>query len=81
MVVNYKQHLRAAFSCFHGQKFNFLKKSYISASAVKKISKNFGKIFFGLKTAFLGLAASCFGYIVKGVCLLLLPLVSVCTAK
>jgi hypothetical protein len=83
LVVNYEQLLRAVFfSYFLGQKFNFSFSFYIVGSALKSclIQKwkrfflNLGNIFGGLKTGFF--RASCFGYRVKGVSPLLLPLVS-----
>ena len=46
---------------------------------VKKIFKKLGSIFFGLKTGLF--RASCFGHRVKGVCPLLIPLVSLRTSK
>jgi hypothetical protein len=81
-VMNYEQLLRAVFSCFHGQKIEFLifflhfrvctKKLLDTKVKLKK--KKLGSILWGLKTGFF--RASCFGYRVKGVCPLLLPLVS-----
>jgi hypothetical protein len=82
MVVNYEQLLRAVFSYFHGQKFDFLfflhcsirTKKLLKIKVLKKV-KNFGKYFFALiKNWFFRVA--CFGYRVKGVCLLLPSLVS-----
>jgi hypothetical protein len=65
LVVNYEQLLRAVFSCFHGQKSNFLKivlhcrvhtKKLLDKKVKFKINK-FGKYFGGVKNCFfLGLA-------------------------
>jgi hypothetical protein len=78
LVMNYEQLLRAVFSRLHGQKFSFI---YIYCRVRTKklfdIKVFFFCIFGGLKIVFS--RASCFGFIVKGVCLLLLPLVSLIT--
>ena len=47
LVVNYDQLLKAVFSWFHEQEFNFLK--LLKIKVLRKL-KNFGKFFFGLKT-------------------------------
>ena len=66
MVVNYEQLLRAVFSCFHGQKLNFLqlflhcrvRTKKLLDTKVKKIKTKIVKYFFGgVKNCFfLGLA-------------------------
>jgi hypothetical protein len=65
------------------KKLNFFKmflrcrvrtKKLLDTKVKKKIQKNWKVFFFGLKLVFF--RASCFGFIVKGVCPLLLPLVS-----
>ena len=84
LVVNYEQLLRPVFSCFYGQKFNLFKHflhcrvgtKKLLVTKVKKKIKKFGKYFFGVKNCFF--RANCFGFRVKGVCPLLLPLVSSC---
>jgi hypothetical protein len=60
LVVNYEQLLRAVFSCFHGQKLNFLKivlhcrvrTKKLLDKKVKKFLKKFGKNFLGVKNWF-----------------------------
>jgi hypothetical protein len=81
LVVNYEQLFRAVFSCFHGQKLRFLfflhfrvRTKRLLDTKVKFFFKNLESIFGGLKIVFF--RASCFGFRVKGVCPLLLPLVS-----
>jgi hypothetical protein len=82
LVVNYEQLLRDVFSCFHGQKFNFSKQflhcrvrtKKLLDTKVEKMLKEFWNYFWGVKNCFF--RASCFGFIVQGVCPLLLPLVS-----
>ena len=67
LVVNYEQLLRAVFSCFHGQKLNFLKivlhcrvrtkKLLDKKVKFKKKKRNLGSISGGVKNwFFLGLA-------------------------
>jgi hypothetical protein len=67
---------------FSWAKINLLIFFYIVGSALLDTKVNFffqkfGKYFWGVKKWFV--RASCFGFIVKGVCLLLLPLVSLST--
>ena len=63
--MNYEQLLRAVFSCFHGQKFNFsdfilhcrVRPEKLLDTKVMKILKKLGSIFGGFKIDFfLGLA-------------------------
>ena len=81
--MNSEQLLRAVFSCFHVQKLNFLNFFLHCRVRTKKLldtkvkNKKIGKYFGGVKNCFF--RASCFGFIVKGVHLLLLPLVSLIT--
>ena len=64
LVVNYEQLLRTVFSCFHGQKLNFLqfflhcrvRTKKLLDTKVKKNSKKIWKYFWGVKIVFLGLA-------------------------
>jgi hypothetical protein len=80
--VNYKQLFRAFFSCFHGQKLKFkiyflhcgVRTKRLLDTKVKKFLKKLGSIFWGKKIVFF--RTSCFGFRAKGVCPLLLPLVS-----
>ena len=76
LVVNYEQLLRAVFSCFRGHFFYLhcrVRTKKLLDTKVRKKNKKFGKYFWGFKNWFF--KASCFGFILKGVCLLLFPLV------
>ena len=79
--MNYEQLFRAVFFMFSWAKIKFKKKIHCRVrnqkllhTKVKKNLKKFGRIFLSKKLVFF--RASCFGYRVKGVCPLLLPLVS-----
>ena len=67
LFVNYEQLLKAVFSCFHGQKFNFnnfihfrVRTKKLLDTKVKKKIKKIGKYFWGFKNWFLGLAVLVF---------------------
>jgi hypothetical protein len=63
-ILNYEQLFSSVFSTFHGQKFIFLnfflhcsvRTKKLLNKKVKIFFKKIGRIFFGLKTVFLGLA-------------------------
>ena len=63
-ILYYEQLFSSVFSTFHGQNFIFsiyflhcsVCTKKLLNKKVKKIETNFGRIFFGLKTVFLGLA-------------------------
>jgi hypothetical protein len=79
MVVNYEQ----LFSCFHRQKliifFLHCRVRTEKLLDTKAKKKKLGSIFWGLRFGFF--RASCFGFRVKGVCPLLLPLVTLCPVE
>ena len=81
--MNSEQLFRAVFSCFHGQKFILKTKNLHCRVRTKKLLDTkviffffkLGRNFLELKTGVF-FRASCFGFRVKGVSPLLLPLVS-----